>query len=95
MKNLRLLGALIASCLLSLYASAQTAPTSAGDVNGNTGTDLQEIVVTAQRREQKIQSVPIAITAISGAELEVERVEDNYGLVALTPALTVNRSTAT
>jgi iron complex outermembrane recepter protein len=94
MKKLRLLGTLIAGSLLSLYASAQTAPISAA-VSGNTGTDLGEIVVTAQKREQKIQDVPIAITAISGAKLDEERVEDNYGLVALTPALTVNRSTAT
>nr|WP_176392485.1 TonB-dependent receptor [Sphingomonas sp. CDS-1] len=56
---------------------------------------MDDIVVTAQRREEKLQDVPIAITAISGARLEEQKIEDNYGLVALTPALTVNRGSAT
>ncbi|MEE8371320.1 MAG: hypothetical protein V3R73_04165, partial [Sphingomonadales bacterium] len=30
---------------------------------------LEEIIVTAQKREQSIQDVPIAITALSGASL--------------------------
>src|SRR5271170_2082558 len=30
---------------------------------------LQEVVVTAQKREQNLQKVPIAITALSGDEL--------------------------
>jgi len=39
---------------------------------------LEEIVVTAQKREQSIQDVPIAITALDGRELE------NHGAVNLT-----------
>jgi iron complex outermembrane receptor protein len=31
---------------------------------------LEEVVVTAQRREQSIMEVPIAVTLVSGQELE-------------------------
>jgi len=34
---------------------------------------LQELVVTAQRREERLQEVPIAITAISGEQLDKSR----------------------
>ena len=32
--------------------------------------DSNDIVVTAQFREQNVQSIPIAITAVSGAQME-------------------------
>ena len=43
-------------------APAQNAPVAAGR--------LEEIVVTAQRREEKLQDVPISMSVISGAMLE-------------------------
>jgi iron complex outermembrane recepter protein len=56
-------------------AFAQTAP--AADEKA----DDAEIVVTAQFREQKLQDVPIAITAITGATLEA-RSQQNLAEVA-------------
>lgn len=53
---------------------------------------IEEIVVTAQRRAEKIQDVPLAITAISAKQLEENRIVDNYGLQALTPGLVVTES---
>lgn len=44
-------------------AQAQPAPAAADDTN-------QDIVVTAQKREQSLQDVPISITAINGATLD-------------------------
>ena len=50
---------------------------------------LEEVVVTAQKREQSIQDVPISITAISGDSLQNNIVQDVYDLRATVPALDV------
>jgi iron complex outermembrane receptor protein len=41
---------------------------------------LQEIVVTAQKREQRLQDVPIAITALSSQDLQTRGVTDFTGI---------------
>ncbi len=48
---------------------------------------LEEIVVTAQRREEKVQDVPIAISAFSDAQLEQLNVNEALGIVRLIPNL--------
>jgi iron complex outermembrane receptor protein len=70
---------------ISLLASAavQAQETSLRD-----GT-IDEIVVTAQRREQSLQDVPIAMTAISADELAAAQVTDLGGLQALVPNLSM------
>ena len=47
----------------------------------------QDIVVTAQRREQRVQDVGIAITAYSGAQLRTLNVTDSRDLAALSPGV--------
>ncbi|MBV1689460.1 TonB-dependent receptor [Novosphingobium sp. G106] len=58
--------------------------------NSNTG--LQEIVVTAQKREQSMQDVPIAITAFTQQTLEANRIYNVNDLSGLAPGLTVRPS---
>ncbi len=53
----------------------------------DTGGLLEEIVVTAQRREEKIQDVPIAISAFSESQLEALNVTETLGLAKLIPNL--------
>lgn len=48
---------------------------------------LEEIVVTAQRREEKVQDVPIAISAFSNAQLEQLNINEALGIVKLIPNL--------
>jgi iron complex outermembrane receptor protein len=50
-------------------------------------TDLSEIVVTAEKRAEKIQDVPIAMTVVSSAQLTTEHVYNIADLARTTPAL--------
>lgn len=59
-------------------------PTTPGN---NTG--VEEIVVTAQRRSEKLQSVPIAITAITAERLEDAGITSAADLGLVTPGLTI------
>jgi outer membrane receptor protein involved in Fe transport len=50
---------------------------------------VDEIIVTAQKREQKLQDVPIVVTSLSQQVLEGAGVRDIKDLQILTPGLTV------
>ncbi|SCW66571.1 iron complex outermembrane recepter protein [Sphingobium faniae] len=65
-------------------AQAQTMPAS------QTGADsaLSDIVVTAQRRSERLQDVPIAVTAISGEALSRKGLTDTQQLAGAVPGLT-------
>jgi len=72
---------------VSMPAIAQDIPAAAGPAP-RAGNALDEIVVTAQRREENLQSVPIAVQAFSGEVLEERNVQDVVDLQRLVPALT-------
>jgi outer membrane receptor protein involved in Fe transport len=55
---------------------------------------LTEIIVTAQKRSQNIQDVPISVIALSAQQLKDGGVTDIKSLQALTPALTVTSTTS-
>lgn len=48
---------------------------------------LEEVVVTAQKREQNLQEVPIAVTAFSGDQLEEAVIKDIFDLQNSAPGL--------
>jgi iron complex outermembrane recepter protein len=50
---------------------------------------VDEIIVTAQKREQSLQDVPIVVTAVSGQLLQDTGVRDIKDLTVLTPGLLV------
>jgi iron complex outermembrane receptor protein len=49
---------------------------------------LEEVVVTAQKREERLQDVPVAVTALSGDQLASAGINDTASLTTLTPSLT-------
>jgi iron complex outermembrane receptor protein len=51
---------------------------------------LEEITVTAQKREQSIQDVGIAITAFSGEQMEKLGFEDSFDLARMTPGVHIS-----
>ena len=51
---------------------------------------LEEIIVTAQKREQSLQEVPVAVTAISAEELKASGVDDIADLNTANPSFVIN-----
>jgi iron complex outermembrane receptor protein len=83
--------------MLLLGASAiaqpqQMSPASAA-AQSDTGTALEEVVVTARRREEKLQSVPIAISVVSGDALTEHSISNAVDLGKLVPALNTSETT--
>jgi len=77
-------------------AQAQQSPAPPGQVATNTDQDasggLQEIVVTANKRRENIQDVPIAISAISASDLAAHGVQSTMDVAAAIPGLTMQGS---
>jgi len=48
----------------------------------------EEIVVTARRRDEDIQTVPVSVTVVSGADVESKRLLTMQDLATATPSLT-------
>ena len=68
--------------------AASTTPTATDQSGG-----LADIVVTAQKREQNLQAVPLAISAISEAKVEQLGIKDAQDISGLAPNVTVVQPT--
>jgi outer membrane receptor protein involved in Fe transport len=66
-------------------ADAAAAPDAAG-----TETRLETVTVTAQKRSENIQEVPISITAVRGADLEDQHVTSIDDLSRIVPGVSFN-----
>ena len=73
--------------------SALIAVAMAGQAFGQTASDqgatLSEIIVTAQKREQSLQDVPIAVTAVTQETLRANRIANVTDLTSMAPNFTV------
>lgn len=70
------------ACLSSAVQAQQTGAGQGGFV-------LEEVVVTAQKRDEALQEVPMAVTALSSAELDRRNIVSMPDLDAVVPGLTV------
>ena len=55
-------------------------------------TQLEDIIVTANKRAENLQDVPIAITAVTGARLEAIGITSTQDIAAVVPGLTIQQS---
>ncbi|HEY5806508.1 MAG TPA: TonB-dependent receptor plug domain-containing protein, partial [Povalibacter sp.] len=74
---------LMFATVAALPATAQTT------ANPQEGRTIESIIVTAQKREQSLQDVPIVVTAVSEQLLKDTGVKDIKDLTILTPGLLV------
>jgi iron complex outermembrane recepter protein len=73
-------------------AQGAMAQTPAQDTAAPAAGGLEEIVVTARRKEERLQSVPLAITAFTQADLEQKRIQAVRDLGRTVPSLAVSNS---
>ena len=73
--------------LLSMIA-IQSAPAFAQDLSAA----LEEVVVTAQRREQNLQDVPISVSAFSGDVIEQRNIKSAIDVIIDMPAIILENS---
>lgn len=52
---------------------------------------LEEVVVTAQRREERLQDVPVSVSVVSGAQIQARGTGSLEDLAATVPALVVTK----
>lgn len=83
------------SILAGSPAAAQDAPVeTAMQAENDTGAGVTDIVVTAQRRDERLQDVPIAVTALSETALQNLQASDVGDLEGSVPNLTIHEGDA-
>lgn len=87
----------VATLAISSAAFAQTAPVAApqaadANVDAQQASGLSDIVVTARKRSESVQDVPIALTAVSGEQIQRADLTSIEKVAARIPAFTVGRA---
>ena len=72
----------------SALSAAVASAIVCGDLAAQSGT-LEEVMVTATRRPQSIQDIPINITSISSQLIEQQRLTDLSDIARIVPGMTV------
>jgi iron complex outermembrane receptor protein len=81
-------GARVPLLVLAALGLVNAAPAPAQQAGAET-TGLEEVIVTAQKRAENVQNVPIAMQAITGDQLEEARVKQLTDVVQMAPNLNV------
>lgn len=99
-----------ASLLAATSAFAQVSPPASPPTGASAGSPVEQnttasdagqeeassadVVVTAQRREERLKDVPITITAISASQIAASGIGGSRELAALTPGVTIQTTGA-
>lgn len=92
-KSMTLRSTLAVACAISMSAHALADTAAEGSSSSSSPNALQEVVVTAQKREEKLLDVPIPVTAVDTSSLTVNnqvKLTDFYSEV---PGLSIAPST--
>ena len=81
----------------SILAMVVATPAYAQDSGGSSNTDAYggEIVVTAQRQSERLQDVPIAVSAFSAESLEAQQINNSSDLQLTLPNITFTKTNFT
>ena len=67
-------------------------PTLAATTSATATSAVEEVVVTARRREERLVDVPVSANAISGAALQRQAITDMTQLGTLVPQVQIDRT---
>lgn len=84
-------GSALISALLSTHSIAQTGA-KASSSGKKASSSLEEVLVTARRRRESLQETPIAVTALSGAELQERGIINIGELTKSIPSVEITES---
>src|SRR5690242_19733282 len=84
-----------ATCAMTAWTTAGFAATATATATatGQGASQVTEVVVTAEKREQALQKVPIAITAFTSKQRDVIGINTIQDMTNFTPGLTYSTST--
>lgn len=80
------------TALVALAALSMANAASAQEESSRSG-QLETVVVTANKRVEKLESVPMAISVLSEAEITRNNIREIEDVIALTPSLTMSSGT--
>jgi iron complex outermembrane recepter protein len=83
-------GVFVAAAMFALFLAQMSMPLTAAAAA--TDTAIDEIIVTAQRREEKLSDVPISVEARTGDDLARRGIVDTKSLDQISPSLTFNEN---
>jgi iron complex outermembrane receptor protein len=86
----RIVVAVAAAGLASLSMSTQQAAAASPAASSADGSTLEEVTVTARRRDEDLQSIPVAVSVISGEWLDKSGTVNTQQLSQLIPSLYYN-----
>ena len=78
-----------------LYITSGLVSVAALGMGSTAFAQVDEIIVTAQKVEQNLQDVPIAVTALGGDEIDASASNNLEQLQALVPSLNFRKGTTT
>ena len=84
-------GALASASAFAQDAAAQTAAPAGPENTDDVATGFDDIVVTARRRDERLQDVPVAVSAISGDSLASKSIQQIQDLTRVVPGFTVSQ----
>jgi iron complex outermembrane recepter protein len=86
---------LVFTTCAALLAIAPQANAQKAVATQGSAAEIEEVIVTATRREESLSKVPISITSIGSAEMDSRGVKDFEDLVRLTPGVNLTSDSAT
>jgi iron complex outermembrane receptor protein len=83
-----------AAIVIGLLRSAPATADNAPSAGAATETGLEEIIVTGRKRNESLQEIPVAVSALSAEQIDRQDLTSLEKIAAVTPQLTVGRASS-